>query len=396
MSLWRMVWTSLCGRLLANTLTALSVALGVSLILATVLLTRGMRAGLLAGTSEYPLLVGAKSSPTQLVLGTLLRLDVATPNILYSVYEHLRDDARVERAVPMALGDAYQGWRYVATTSAYFAPAPWRRTQVTLASGRFWKDEPPAPPSYAALLGAEVSQRTGLGLGDLFYEGEEMAERPLHVRGILQPTHSADDRTIFISLGTYWDMNEVSRAVPVKPLTSVLIRPKRLADLPQLHRELNVHPETQAAIPSAVLLTLLNVLGVVEDVMDLVLGAIVLIVALSLCVALYNAMLARRREMATMRALGARRLTVLLLVLLEASALAGVGGLLGLVGGHALAALGAQILAHRGGLVLPPAAISLLHPLLLGAATLLGAGAGLVPALLAYRTEVAEHLLPLS
>lgn len=396
MSLWSIAWKYLCGRLLANSLTALSVALGVSLILATVLLTRGIREGFMAGATDYTLIVGAKSSPTQLVLGSIFRLDVATPNILYSVYEQLQDDVRVERAVPVALGDAYQGFRYVATTIAYFAPAPWRRTVFMLAAGRFWEDEAPEQPSYAAILGADVARRTGLRLGDAFYEGEEMAEHPLRVVGILKPTQSADDRTVFLSLATFWDMNEVARAMPVKPLTAVLIRPQRLSDLPHLHRESNVNPETQAAIPSAVLLTLLNIVGVVEAVSNVVLGAIVLIVALSLFVALYNAMLTRQREIATMRALGARRLTVMALVLLEASGLAAIGGLIGLIGGHGVAALGAHLLVRQGGLVLPTHAVSLLHPLLLGAAALLGAGAGLLPAVLAYRTEVADHLLPLS
>jgi hypothetical protein len=34
------------------------------------------------------------------------------------------DDARVARAVPVALGDASQGVRYVATSAEYFAAAP--------------------------------------------------------------------------------------------------------------------------------------------------------------------------------------------------------------------------------------------------------------------------------
>jgi putative ABC transport system permease protein len=117
MRLWSIAWKYLCGRLLASVLTAVSVALGVSLILATFLLTRGIRAGFIAGTTDYSLVVGAKSSPTQLVLGTIFRLDVATPNIPYTVYEQLHDDVRVERAVPVALGDAYQGFRYVGTTA---------------------------------------------------------------------------------------------------------------------------------------------------------------------------------------------------------------------------------------------------------------------------------------
>ena len=396
MSLWTIAWKYLCGRWLASALTVVSVALGVSLILATFLLTRGIREGFIAGTTDYNLLVGAKSSPTQLVLGSIFRMDVATPNIPYTVYEQLQDDARVERAVPVALGDAYQGFRYVATTAAYFAAAPWRRKTFTVAAGRFWSEGPPGQPTYEALLGADVAQRTGLRIGDAFYEGEEMAESPLTVVGILRPTHSADDRSIFFSLASFWDMNDIARHMAVKPLTTVLIRPRRLSDLPSLHREFNVNPETQAALPSAVLLTMFNLLSIAEEVLRFVLGAVVLVVLLYLCVALYSAMLERRREIATMRALGARRMTVLLIVLLEACLIALMGGMAGLVGGHGMAALGAHLLAQRGGLALAPLTVSAFQPLLLISVTLLGACAGLLPAVLAYRTEVVENLAPLS
>src|SRR5712691_2672143 len=396
MSLYSIAWKYVWGRCLASTLTALSVALGVSLLLATFLLTRGIRESFIVGATDYSLLVGAKSNPTQLVLGTIFRMDVATPNIPYTVYEHLRDDARVERAVPVALGDAYQGFRYVATTPEYFAAAPWRRKTFAVAARHLWNETPPEQPNYEALLGAEVAQRTGLRLGEVFYEGEEMAEYPLTVVGILRPTYSADDRTIFFSLASFWGMNEVARQAAVKPLTTVLVRPRRLSDLPHLHREFNVNPETQAVLPSAVLLTIFNLLSVAEEVLRFVLEAVVVVVVLYLFVALYSAMLERRREIATMRALGARRLTVLLIVLLEACFIAFLGGLAGLMGGHAIAALGAHLLAQRGGLALAPFTVSALQPLLLVGVTLLGGGAGLLPAVLAYRTEVAENLAPLS
>ena len=396
MSLWTIAWKYLCGRLLASVLTAVAVALGVSLILATFLLARGIRAGFIAGTTDYSLIIGAKSSPTQLVLGTIFRLDVATPNIPYTIYEQLRDDARVERAVPVALGDAYQGFRYLGTTTDYFAAAPWRRKTFSVVAGRFWSDDPPDQPSYEAVLGAEVAQRAGLQIGDAFYEGEEMAEHPLKVVGILRPMHSADDRTIFFSLASYWDMNEVARAMAVKPLTTVLVRPQRLSDLLPLHREFSVNPETQAALPSAVLLSIFNLLSVAEEVLRFVLGAVVLVVLLYLFVALYSAMLERRREIATMRALGARRMTVLVIMLLEACLIALIGGIAGLLGGHGVAALGAHLLSQRGGLALAPLTISTVHPLLVVGITLLGACAGILPAVLAYRTEVAENLAPLS
>src|SRR5215472_8288845 len=250
------------GRIVASTLTVLSIALGVSLVVASVLLARGVREGFIAGATDYNLVVGAKGSPTQLVLSAVFRMDLATPNIEYTVYQDLLNDPRVETAVPIGMGDAYRGFRYVATNAAYFAAFPWRRRTFALAAGRLFADDPPSDPTYQALLGAEAARSTGLRIGDRFYEGEEMAEYPLTVVGILGPTHSTDDRAIFFSLPSYWGMNEVARGMAVKPLTAVLVRPKRLSDLPSLHRELNTAHEIQAVLPSGVLLTIFNMMAV--------------------------------------------------------------------------------------------------------------------------------------
>jgi putative ABC transport system permease protein len=181
----------------------------------------------------------------------------------------------------------------------------------------------------------------------------------------------------------------------IKPLTAVLIRPKRLSDLTALHRGWNVGPDLQAALPSAILLNIFNLLGLVEDVLVVVLAVVAVVVGLYLFVTMYNATLERRREIATMRALGARRATVLGIVLLESCVIAGLGGLAGILGGHGVAALGASLLAARGGPVTHALALSALQPVTFGAVVALGALAGLLPAVLAYRTEVAENLAPL-
>jgi len=156
------------GRLVASTLTAVSITLGVSLVVASVLLARGIKEGFIAGATDYNLVVGAKSSPTQLVLSVVFRMDLATPNIQYTTYRDLQQDPRVETAVPIGIGDAYRGFRYVATNSAYFAAFPWRRKTFALAAGRFFADDPPSDPTYEALLRAEAAGSTGLQIGDRF------------------------------------------------------------------------------------------------------------------------------------------------------------------------------------------------------------------------------------
>src|SRR5215472_6256103 len=364
-------------------------------IVASVLLARGVREGFIAGATDYNLVVGAKGSPTQLVLSAVFRMDLATPNIEYTVYQDLLNDPRVETAVPIGMGDAYRGFRYVATNAAYFAAFPWRRRTFALAAGRLFADDPPSDPTYQALLGAEAARSTGLRIGDRFYEGEEMAEYPLTVVGILGPTHSTDDRAIFFSLPSYWGMNEVARGMAVKPLTAVLVRPKRLSDLPSLHRELNTAHEIQAVLPSGVLLTIFNMMAVAENVLKMILAIVGVIVLLYVFVSMYSATMERRREIATMRALGARRATVLGIVLTESAALATVGGVGGIVGGHAVAYLAGSML-ESGGLVTNPFFFDAVEPAVLASVILLGTLAGLLPAVLAYRTEVAENLAPLS
>jgi len=384
------------GRFVASALTTLSVALGVSLVIASVLLSRGIRQGFIEGTTDYSLLVGAKGSPTQLVLNVVFRMDVPTPNISYGTYRQLRDDPRVEVAVPVAMGDAYQGYRYVATTGAYFTAFPWRRKTFALSEGRLFREDPPEQPAWEAVLGADAARRTGLGVGDRFHEGEEMAAYPLTVVGILRATNSADDRAIFFSLASYWEMNEISRKMKIKPLTAVLVRAKRMSDLPALHRGFNVTTDTQAVLPSAVLLNIFNVLSLVDDVVTIILAIVGLVVLLYLFVSMYSATLERKREIATMRALGARRATILGIVLLESGAMAVIGGVLGIAGGHGVAYLGAAVLAGRGGPVANLFVVGALEPVVFGSAVVLGALAGLLPAVLAYRTEVAENLAPLS
>jgi putative ABC transport system permease protein len=190
-------------------------------------------------------------------------------------------------------------------------------------------------------------------------------------------------------------MNEVARKMAIKPLTAVLVRPKRMSDLPSLHRELNVAAETQAVLPSGVLLTIFNMMAVAEDVLTMILAIVGVIVLLYVFVSMYSATLERRREIATMRALGARRTTVLGIVLVESCALAAAGGVGGILGGHAVAYLAGSLLA-RSGLVANPFLFNVLEPAVLGSIILLGTLAGLLPAILAYRTEVAENLAPLS
>ena len=62
------------------------------------------------------LVVGAKGSPLQLVLASVLHLDNPTGNILYEEAQKLNRNPMIKSAVPISYGDNYKGFRIVGTT----------------------------------------------------------------------------------------------------------------------------------------------------------------------------------------------------------------------------------------------------------------------------------------
>jgi putative ABC transport system permease protein len=138
----------------------------------------------------------------------------------------------------------------------------------------------------------------------------------------------------------------------------------------------------------------LDKIGWFDRILALVAALVAVVAAGSVLASIYNSMNERRRQIALLRALGARRRTVAATVVFEAVAIALIGVALGFVVYLAILTAAARVIRAQTGVVLE--ALSW-HPVLIWAPLVLvglSAVAGLVPAIKAYRTEVAEHLAP--
>ena len=121
-------------------------------------------------------------------------------------------------------------------------------------------------------------------------------------------------------------------------------------------------------------------------------GLIVAVSGIGIFVSIYNSMNERRREIAIMRALGAQRRTVSLMILCETLLLCLGGGVLGLLLGHGLVVVAAPILEARSGLLIESWGYSPWELIVLPITLVLAALSGLIPSITAYQTDVAETL----
>lgn len=387
------------ARSLNTVLSLVLLSLGVATIVLLLLVVSQLEERMHRDARGIDLVVGAKGSPMQLILSGIYHVDAPTGNIPLSSVEMLSSNKMVKRAIPLALGDSWKGYRIVGAPRGY--PEHYG---ATLESGRL-HDKP-----LEAVLGAEVAARTGLAVGGTFTGvhglgaegGSEHAGAPYTVVGVLNRTNSVLDRLVLTSIESVWQVHEEHQGPEdeadrkaleeAREVTVLLVQyasPLAAATLP---RQINAQSELQAASPAYETARLFRIVGVGIEALRAF--ALVLIVAagLSVFIALYNALEERRYDLAVMRTLGASRAKLFGLLMTEGVVLSLLGAMLGLALGHVLAsALGAWLEATQH---YPVSGLEWRPEELWVVAVALGVGvlAALLPAWRAYRTEVSRTL----
>jgi putative ABC transport system permease protein len=190
-----------------------------------------------------------------------------------------------------------------------------------------------------------------------------------------------------------------------KEVTSILIRmatdPKSPlpAGLQRSGRALSFQSEIKeenramAVSPVAPMRKLLdNLVGNVRLALLVLTILIIAVAGISIVVSIYNSMAERRKEIGIMRALGARRQSVFLIILAEALLLCVGGALFGLLLGHGLVFAAAPIVEARSGLVINPLAFDPWELIVIPGTIALAGLVGILPGVTAYRTDVAGAL----
>jgi putative ABC transport system permease protein len=299
------------------------------------------------------------------------------------------------------VGDNLRGYRLVGTVPELFMAveyAPGRKFALQT-GGRVFEvgaDE--------AIAGSFAAERLGLTVGDTFhpFHGLTFNEKDEHsetfvVTGILEPTNTPADRVIWIPLGGLQKMSGHDARAATE-ISAVLIQLRAATAGFMLDVMFNKQGNrlTFAYPVGAIIAELFQKISWFDRVLELVAYLVALVAAGSVLASIYNSMSARQRDLAILRAMGAKRRTIFGAVVLEAAAIGAMGAMVGYAIFFGLLGGVATLIRAQTGVVLE---VWEWQPVLgycpAGMVALCALG-GVVPAIKAYRTPVAETLAPVS
>lgn len=445
-----LAWRSLRNRPVTSLLTVAAVALSITLLLGVEQARRGMRESFTGTIKGTDLVVGARGGTLQLLLGAVFGIGAPTGSVPYDVYEQWTRHPAIKWTVPLAIGDSHRGYRVIGTTPGLFEHWRYRSSgRLAFAQGRVIATDADV------VIGSEVAERLGYRVGTKVTVGHGLNAvaglgdhevHPFQVVGILAPTLTPLDRALFVTLDGIEAMHAegappampgatppampgapspisappsppVSAAIPppmpgaeppasVPPanvfqdqpraLSAFLVGTRTRFETLRLQREINQSkPEPlTAVIPGVTLAELWRTLGAVEGGLRLV-GALTIVIGLiGMLVALYSSLEARRREMAVLRAVGARPGMIVSLLVLESGLLTLLGCALGIVLTLSGFALAQGAIESRTGVHIALQAPGAMEWTYIGVVLCAGVLVGLVPAWRAYRSSLADGLSP--
>lgn len=338
----RLAWKSLNNRKFSTILTVFSMVLSLVLLMTVERVKRAAEDGFTKSISGVDLVVGARSGPLQIILYSVFNIGQATQNVSIESYDEIRKRPEVDWTIPYSLGDGHKGFRVVATNQDFFKYYQFRsKEKIEFAAGDIFHDY------FDVVIGADVAKKLGYLVGSKVVVShgsttgvaiQEHEDKPFHVVGVMKPTGTALDRSLYISLQAMeaihldWQSGSApskEKEIKVEQITAEMLQPKTITsfflrtknriEILKLQRWINEYKDEPllAVIPGVVLSEMWTSLSMVETVLKSISFLVMVVGLFSMLISIMTSLNERRREMAVLRALGASLKNVLGFILME-------------------------------------------------------------------------------
>ncbi|PKV51369.1 putative ABC transport system permease protein [Aquimarina sp. MAR_2010_214] len=343
MNIWSISLQNIKSKPLYTFLSVFILSLSIALLLGIQQLKRSFKNQIENNLGKIDLVIGAKGSPLQLVLASVLHLDNPTGNISYNEAKKISKNPMVKLAVPISYGDNYKGFRIVGTTYEYTS-----LYNAELEGGRT------VEKSMEVVLGNTVAQQLNLRIGDTFLSTHGLVENSIDIHsddrltvvGILKPTEKVIDRLIITNLESVWDVhnheseldeedenhtehNHHNTHEEEKEITSLLINFKSPRALLTFPRKINKRTNLQAVLPKYELNKLYEYTSVGFQTISWIAYLILVISCVTIFISLYKMVKERAFDLAILRTYGASNFQLIKMVIYEGLIIAFSAFLLG-------------------------------------------------------------------
>lgn len=319
MNIWKISILNIKSKPLYTFLSVAILALSIALLLGIQQLKKSFLYQIQHNLGGVDLVVGAKGSPLQLVLSSVLHLDNPTGNIAYAEAKKIGKNPMVKMAVPISFGDNYKGSKIVGTTSDFLT-----LYNAKIQKGRFVTHE------MEVVIGQQVAERFKIEIGATLLSSHglvandiEVHEKPFKVVGILEATHKVIDRLIITNLESVWEVHEHEEAhiddhhEEDKEITSLLISFKNPRAMLTFPRTINEKTTLQAALPKYELNRLLEYTSVGFKTISWIAYIILFIAGITIFISLYKMVKERAFDLALLRTYGASNTQLIQMVFYE-------------------------------------------------------------------------------
>lgn len=352
-----LAWRYLCQHKGTTAILVASVTLITFLPAALEVIVNNAAEHFRARAASTPLIVGARGSPLELVLGTLY-FDEQQPGVLRMSQVERIAKSKLANPIPMHVRFRARGYPIVGTTAAYL-----KLRDLRLVEGRTWK------MLGECVVGSRVAAQGNLRLGSRIPVSTKKvfslddAPLRLNVVGILAATETPDDEAILVDLKTTWIIEGLGHghAKGAKhgspeaavytditkenvghfhfhgdqssyPITAIIAVPEhKKAETLLIGQYLSPEDTAQIVRPSEVMDSLLAKILMVRSYMIAIVGVVSLVTLSTMALVIVLSIRLRQREISTISKMGCSRFAIAsilgsqILIILAISALASTG-----------------------------------------------------------------------
>jgi putative ABC transport system permease protein len=407
--LFKLVLASLWSRRVMAILTCTSVGISMLVLIGVEHIRAEVKNNFERTISGVDLIVGSRTSGINLLLYSVFKIGNPSNNLQWNSYQNIANKSQVAWSVPLSMGDSHQGFSVIGTTDDYFKYFKYADKQkISFARGELFKR------LYEVVLGADVAKNLGYNLNQSLVMSHGTGKvsfthhdnHPFKVVGILKPTGTPADQSLYIPLqsidilhqtGHVHDelLSEVPLGKKYQPqLSAFLLGSKSKIAILGLQRDINQYAQEplSAILPVLALRELWKIVGAVEISLRVISWLILVTALICMTTMLLASMKEREKELAVLRALGAKAHIIILLIGAESLFLT----LLGAIAGYLLVTIalliGQPLLEQHFALYISPYA----NLVAVGVFFLIAAVAAIllsfIPAIVAYKKSLLSGL----